>query len=373
MGRRRHSKKRKSPKKKKQYKKIQTTNKTQMLQQSQSGPPTIDSLLDHMEDNREFESLLRYKNIELDIAKEIRKSLSEIYEVRKRPLICYAANIVNARIKAQIGIDFNDDLPFSEMVATVPEEQKEIDVIVVTPGGLAEQVSKFVDKLRNKFEDVSFIIPNMSMSAGTILVMSGNNIIMGPNSYIGPVDPQVVSKEGRFLPAQALLTLIDEIQKRGEEQIKKGLNPQWTDLQILSQLDGKEIGNAINASKYSIELVENYLINYKFSKWTKHSDGREVTAEDKEERAKEIAELLCSHDVWKTHSRGITREIAWEVCKIKITNTETISNLERVIRRFWALLYWIFENTPVYKIFISENYCIFRHDISLIHKTKQHG
>ncbi len=43
-----------------------------------------------------------------------------------------------------------------------------------------------------------------------------------------------------------------------------------------------------------------------------------------------------------------------------------IENLDRVIRRFWALMYWVFENTPIYKIFISENYCIFRNDLSLM-------
>jgi hypothetical protein len=30
------------------------------------------------------------------------------------------------------------------------------------------------------------------------------------------------------------------------------------------------------------------------------------------------------------------------------------------MRRMWALFYWVFENTPVAKVFLSENYSIMR-------------
>jgi len=248
------------------------------------------------------------------------------------------------------------------MISSVDPVTNDVDMIIVTPGGSAEQVAKFVDRLRPRFASVTFILPSMAMSAGTIFVMSGNEIIMGSNAYIGPIDPQVPNKEGRYVPAQALLTLIADIQKRGQELLQNGQNPLWTDLQILRQIDGKEIGNALNASKYSIELVENYLYNFKFATWTTHSDGRPVTEADKRARANKIAESLCDHEQWKTHSRGITREAAWSECQIKTTYAESIPGFDRALRRFWALIYWLFENSSVYKIFISNNYCIFRHD-----------
>lgn len=325
-----------------------------------------DSLLDKMVDGREFESLLKYKAVNIDLVSEIRKSIDEIQEIRQKPLICYLANVVNPNIKAPISIDNNDELPFSEMISSVHKDVKDIDVMLVTPGGSGQLVAKFVDRLRSRFEKVTFIIPNIAMSAGTILAMSGDDIIMDSRSYIGPIDPQIPNKDGHFVPAQAILTLIEEIQKRGEDLLKKGQNPLWTDLQILRQIEGKEIGNAMNASKYSVELVETFLYKYKFKTWTNHSDGRPVIDDEKKFRAHEIAQLLCDHSLWKTHSRGINREIAWDVCKLKITHPETIIGLARTIRRFWALSYWSFENTPIFKAFISKNYCIFRNDISLI-------
>ena len=69
---------------------------------------------------------------------------------------------------------------------------------------------------------------------------------------------------------------------------------------------------------------------------------------------------LCDHSLWYTHSQGITRDAAENICRLKIVHPESIPELNSAIRRFWALLYWIFERTMIYKIFISENYSLFR-------------
>lgn len=332
-----------------------------------STPKSI-SLLDAMENGREFESLVKLKVVNVDILSEIRRALKEISDIRKKPNIAYLANVVNPNIKAVRSIDYSDDLPFTELVNTVPSNEKDIDIILVTPGGSGTQVAKFVDKLRSKFERVSFILPNIAMSAGTMLALSGDEIVMTSNSYIGPIDPQVPNKDGMYVPAQSILTLIEEIQTRGDTAIINGQNPRWTDLQILRQIDSKEIGNAMNASKYSVELVENYLHDYKFRTWTTRSDGSLVTPEKKKERANEIANQLCDHSLWKSHARGITREVAWDHCRLKITHSESIGGLDRSIKRIWALFYWLFENTPVFKTFVSEHYSLMRHDRTLINQ-----
>jgi len=323
----------------------------------------VDSLLNVMEDGVEFESLLRIKKVNVDLISELRRAMKDIQEIRKCKPICYLANVVNSNIKAPTSINNDDVLPFSEMISKLPDSTKEIDIILVTGGGLAQQVAEFVDKLRPRFDKVNFILPNKAMSAGTIFAMSGNSILMGPNSYIGPIDPQVPGKNGSYVPAQAILTMIDDIQKRGEAFKKKGQSPPWTDIHLLNQIDPKEIGNAINASAYSIELVKNFLLKYKFADWTTHSFTKKaVTPEDRKKRSQEVAEYLCKHSVWKTHSRSITREEAWTDCKLKIEHFESTRGLERAVRRFWALLNWTFENTSIAKVYLSDEYSILRND-----------
>lgn len=333
----------------------------------------VSSLLDEMIDGREYASIVDCMPNNMDFAREIKRALAAISSVRKRPIICYAANMVNNNIKSQTGIDTTDDLPFLEMLRSVDASEHELDIVLVTPGGYAERVSHYVNIIRKRFDKVGFILPFLSMSAGTIFCLSGDEIIMDESACIGPIDPQVHSKDGRFVPAQSILTLLNDIQDRGQIALSKGLQPNWTDIQILRNLDPKEIGNATNASNYSIGLVTNYLKDYKFKDWTSHSsDGRPVTQEDKNTRAEEIAKQLCDHSIWKTHSRGITRDVAESICRLRITHPEDVEGLNSAIKRLWALLYWMFERQSIYKIFVSENYSIFRSELSQIIQVQQH-
>jgi len=331
--------------------------------QRHSTPPKkkpVDSLLDVMEDGKEFASLVDVAPQGINLRDEIRKSISEIEAIRKHPTLVYAANVINVPSGISTEISYVDDLPFSEMVSSVPDNIDEIDIVIVTPGGIAQQVSQFVNRLRPRFKNVSMILPYMSMSAGTIWAISGNEIWMDQRAFIGPIDPQVPGKDGRFVPAQALVALLKEIQNRGQENIKNGQNPDWSDILILQNMDAREIGNTLSLSQYSVQLAYEYLLNHKFRDWQKHSNGESVTPQERSDRANKVANMLCSHEHWKVHSHGISREVAWNELKIKINHPEDVSGLERAIRRFWALLYWIFENSPTAKIFISSQYSLFK-------------
>jgi hypothetical protein len=111
---------------------IQIPNQ-QRFNHSEQAP--VASLLDAMVDGREFESLLKIKQVNIDLLTEIRRALKDISDLRNRPAIAYMANVVNPNIKAVRSIEYSDDLPFSELVNTVPAGAKNLDVILVTPGG----------------------------------------------------------------------------------------------------------------------------------------------------------------------------------------------------------------------------------------------
>lgn len=330
-------------------------------QQKQAQEPLITSFLDCMKDGMEYASVAGIKNSNVDLGSEIKKSIAEIESIRNRPLICYVANVLNPKIN-DISIDNSDDKPFLEMLSNVSTSQNELDIMLVTPGGSAETVDYFVKQIRARFKHVSFILPYMSMSAGTIFCMSGDELIMDEDAFFGPIDPQVPSHEGRFVPAQSVLTLLATIQKRGEERLTKGINPDWSDILILRELDAKEIGNAINASKLSTDLVSHYLECYKFKNWIYHDNDptKPVSQQERHDRANEIANKLCDHSLWLSHSSRISREMAVSDCKLKVMYPENINGLRRGIKRFWALMCITLENTSIKKVFASSNYIIFR-------------
>lgn len=351
--------------------KIPQSKYNQSRQSQVQSLPEMHSLLDVMEDGAEYQSLLKYKAVNINHT-EILRALAELAKITGRYTICYSSNFINSKIKEDSSINNTDELPFNEMINKVPPDVKEIDIVLITPGGSGEQVARFVDKLRPRFDTVRFILPYAAMSAGTIFVMSGDEIIMTSGSYIGPIDPQIMSKNGQLLPAQSLNVLISDIQERGEKKRLANQQPDWTDIVILRDIDPRAIGNTKMMSNFSIQLVKNYLQQYKFKNWDRHtSTGQPVTPEEKEQRALEIATNLCEHSFWKTHSRGITREVAWRDCKIKITHSESITNLDRAIKRMWAVLWFFFENSPLYKMFVSEHYLIMRNDLELLQKMQK--
>jgi hypothetical protein len=330
--------------------------------------PETRSLLDVMEDGSEYQSLLKYKPVDINQS-EIQRAIEELSAVSGKYSVIYCSNFINSRIKEDISINNGDELPFIEMINKVPTEIREIDIVLVTPGGSAEQVARFVDKLRPRFDVVRFILPYAAMSAGTIFAMSGDDIVMTSGAYLGPIDPQIPGKDGMFLPAQSLNVLISDIQQRGQAKIAAGQSPDWTDILIMNNINPREIGNTKMMSDFAIDLVKNYLQTYKFKSWVTHSStGAAVTPPERAQRALEVAKNLFEHSFWKIHSRGITREVAWAECKIKIIHPETIPHLDRVIKRLWAVIYFFFENSSIFKIFMSRHYQFLRNDTDLLAK-----
>ncbi|MFC1970022.1 hypothetical protein ACFLVV_02260 [Chloroflexota bacterium] len=319
----------------------------------------VDSLLDVMQDGKEYESLVDVTAPNMNFRDELQRGISDIEAIRQHPLIVYAANVINVHGGSSPDISYIDDLPFAEMVSAIPAEADALDILIVTPGGSAQQVSQFVNHVRPRFDNVAFIIPYMAMSAGTIWALSGNEIFMDARAFIGPIDPQVPNKDGRFVPAQAILALLKGIQANGQKNIDNGKNPDWSDIMILQNMDAKEIGNALSLSKYSIQLATEYLKVYKFRDWI-HSNGKPATDAERATTAEKVANLLCSHEHWRTHSHGISRDVAHSELGLKINHPEDVPGLARTIRRFWALLYWLFDNSDIMKVFISGQYSLFK-------------
>ncbi len=318
----------------------------------------VTSLLDAMHDGDEYGSIVDCVPSNLDVSVELGRAINDIQAIRHRPLLLYVANVVHPM--PGIEIDLKDDLPFSEMVSTVPPTNTDVDIFLVTPGGIAQQVAQFVNRLRPRFTNVSFILPYMAMSAGTIWALSGNEIWMDERAFLGPIDPQVPGKDGRLVPAQAILVLLKKIQDSGQANVAQGRSPDWTDIQLLNNMDPKEIGNTLSLSSYSTQLATTYLERYKFRDWITHTNGNPVQPEERHAVADAAAKKLCSHEFWKVHSNSINRDTAYSELKIKIDRPESIEGFNRAIRRLWALCYFIFDTVPLVKILKAEHYNIFK-------------
>lgn len=90
-----------------------------------------------------------------ELSKERKKQLKRISDIRGRDVLVYASNI---NTNAPTSIDYSDILPFSDQLSNLSSEN--IDIILETPGGLAEVVEDLVKLVRNKHKNVGIIIMN---------------------------------------------------------------------------------------------------------------------------------------------------------------------------------------------------------------------
>jgi len=71
------------------------------------------------------------------------------------------------------------------------DRTKGLDLILHTPGGQTAATESIVDYIHSMFgNDVRAIVPQLAMSAGTMIACSCKEIIMGKQSSLGPIDPQ---------------------------------------------------------------------------------------------------------------------------------------------------------------------------------------
>ncbi len=279
------------------------------------------------------------------LTKERKRQLEVISKLRDDRSILVIAADINKAHSAPISITWSDLVPVNDQLSVL--EGDKIDVILETPGGLGEVAEDIVNLLRSQFNEVGIIIPGYAKSAGTLIAMAGDEILMEPASALGPIDAQI-SNQGKQFSADAFIKGLDKIK---EEVTNSGvLNKAY--IPILQAISPGEIQHAENALKFAKILVTQWLANYKFKNWDTHSSTKKtVTDGDKLKRAEEIADKLADHSRWLTHARSLKIEDLRNM-KLLITDYSEQPELADAIRRYFVLLKMTFA-TPlgVYKVF----------------------
>lgn len=218
-------------------------------------------------------------------------------------------------------------------------EQKEnkkraLAVLLTTNGGSAEVAERMVFVFRRHYQEVNFYIPDHAYSAGTILSMSGDEIFMDYHSVLGPIDPQVQNREGKFVPA---LGYLDKIQ----ELITLARNGTISEAEflILKDFDLAELKAYEQARDLTIDLLKEWLVKYKFKNWTERETSHtQVSEQDKINRAEEIAMKLSNNNQWHSHGRPLNIEKLKEI-GLQIKDIEVINKpLHTAIRDFHNLM-----------------------------------
>lgn len=116
--------------------------------------------------------------------------LSQLSGYTKRNVITYYSAWLTKPAEANLGISDADKNAFMQAVYKL-DKSRGLDLILHTPGGNIAAAESIVDYLHSIFGDnIRAIVPQMAMSAGTMIALSCPEIMMGKHSSLGPVDPQ---------------------------------------------------------------------------------------------------------------------------------------------------------------------------------------
>ena len=143
--------------------------------------------------------------------------IREIQNRTGRPLVCYVSGI-------RSGIDEDDIMPFIDILHNVPPGET-LEFLLHTPGGSGDAAEKLIRTVRGKVRQgqVHIIVPDFAKSAGTLMVLGADRVVMSDMSELGPIDPQMRfvdsgSGQVRWQPVQNYLDAYYEYSKTLTEQ-----------------------------------------------------------------------------------------------------------------------------------------------------------
>ena len=189
------------------------------------------------------------------------------------------------------------------------DKSKGLDLILHTPDGdlaATEQIIKYIKTCFNG--DIRAIIPQMAMSAGSMIAVSCKSVVMGKQSSLGPFDPQL-----NGVPCQSA---IREFYKAVDDVSK---NPASLGLwqAILSKLNPTFLTLCEQADELADDLTEKIL------------KDKEIKFETK----KKIKEVFAKNNDSKTHSRHFDRDKCKEA-GLDVIDLEADNELQDIVLAF---------------------------------------
>jgi len=213
------------------------------------------------------------------------KYLKRLHKKTGRNIISYYSGFLQKPDFRHTDITDEDKNGFMTAIHGL-DRSKGLDLFLHTPGGHTAATESIVHYLRQMFGlDIRAIVPQIAMSAGTMIACSCKEIIMGKQSNLGPIDPQFGG-----IAAQGVLE--EFRQALAEIKVDPTSIPMWQ--VIIGKYHPTFLGDCQKAIDMSEQLVQMWLETCMFS-----------GSSDAAQKAGKIVAELGSHSKTKMHARHI--------------------------------------------------------------------
>lgn len=262
-----------------------------------------------------------------------KKYIKQLHKQTGRNVICYYSGFLDIHTNPDVSINDSDMSGFMTAIHNM-NKSKGLDLILHTPGGEVTATEAIGNYLRKVFgNDIRVIVPQMSMSGGTMLACISKEIIMGKHSSIGPIDPQIGG-----VPAYGVIQEFENA--KNEISRNPAAMPLWQI--IISKYHPTFIGQCYKAIELSTELIKQWLLQGDMFK----------DEPNKETKVDTILNFLNNNEYTKIHSRHIDNEKAKSI-GLKIVNLEDDEKLQDAVLSIHHCYMHTFSNSNAVKIIES--------------------
>ena len=264
-----------------------------------------------------------YSNPGVELDKKRVEYINKIYSITNRNIIAYYSGWLKKPDAPHVSIDDQDKNAFMTAGHRL-DKDKGLDLVLHTPGGDIAATESIVAYLKSIFKgDIRAIIPQISMSAGTMMAMSCKEIIMGEQSSLGPIDPQ--------MGGVACQAVIDEFQKAVREV---AANPASLGLwqTIISKYHPTFLTACENAINWSGELAEQWL--------------QEANPNIDVQKVKDV---FLNHKNSYSHSRHLSKQDC-KATGLNIVDLEANPELQDAVLSLHHCYMILFDKFPISKI-----------------------
>jgi hypothetical protein len=281
-----------------------------------------------------------------------RKYIGKLHEITGRNIIAYYSGWLQKRNAEETIVNDSDKNGLMTVINGL-DVDKGLDLILHTPGGDTAATESIVDYLYKKFgNDIRCFVPQMAMSAGTMIACSCKEIWMGKQSSLGPIDPQF----GPF-PAHAVLEEFGRAVR--EITDNPALIPVWQP--IIAKYNPTLLGECEKAINWSNEIVKAWLIRNMLSDKTNN-----------ESIADRIIEELGNHSVNLSHNRHLSAEKCAQI-GLTICNLESDQALQDAVLSVHHIFYHTLGATAAVKIIENHKGIAFIQQLQMVLMPQQIG
>jgi enoyl-CoA hydratase/carnithine racemase len=270
-----------------------------------------------------------------------REAIARLSEVTERNVIVYYSGWLQKPElirRGVAGFDIND-ADKNGFMATINglDRRKGLDLVLHTPGGEIAATESLVHYLRQMFgTDIRAIVPQIAMSAGTMIACSCKAILMGKHSNIGPIDPQFGG-----IPAHGIVEEFERARREIAED--PSTIPVWQP--IIAKYHPTLIGECEKAIKWSETMVREWLLSGMLA---------DLPKKEAKKIADRVVEELGSHALTLSHSRHLTREQARHIGLVVI-NIEKPNDLQDAILTVHHACILSLQSSMAFKIIENQN------------------